>query len=69
MNSEVPNYDTYTGGVVQFNLQRKTEVETYPGGIVEFDQYDHKPTFATHEDGVATNFSGTSQRPATLVLK
>ena len=31
------NYDTYTGGVVQFNLQRKTEVETYPGGIVEFD--------------------------------
>ena len=68
------NYDTYTGGVVQFNLQRKTEVETYPGGIVEFDQYDHTnswhPLQIIDEDGVVIQTSsGTSQRPATLVFE
>ena len=34
------NYDTYTGSVVQFNLQRKTEVETLLG-VLLVDQYDH----------------------------
>ena len=68
------NYDTYKGGVVQFNLQRKTEVETYPGGIVEFDQYDHTnswhPLQIIDEDGVVIQTSsGTSQRPATLVFE
>ena len=68
------NYDTYTGGVVQFDLQRKTEVETYPGGVVEFDQYDHTnawhPLQIIDEDGTVIQTStGTSQRPATLVFE
>ncbi len=67
------NYDTYTGGIVQFDSQRKTEVETYPGGIVEFDQRDlsnswHPLQIVDAVGNVVQTATGSSQRPQSLIF-